>query len=263
MLQYASGGDSSMERLGKRSKLIKRVHKFSIGKDFSSLEMSENDMIKIINNSVYSNFPALLSTKSITDLKKNLKNLKTKFYNSVSPITTTTTTTKAVNATEGRLEKLKKKLTLVKEKARMASIINEVFDDVLSTRTINFSKLAKGRSIEDTKTVLNYMLTSLYQIKANQESHEFDSMKFFDQVYLHPLDVSPDGLFESDIVLSKEQAYRIFSKYLPKSYDEPNVRKVIRDTVHRWNLPIHFYLDQKYSIFNFFLLIEKKLIDFF
>lgn len=234
-------GDSLPEKNGQRSKLTKRVQKFSIGRDFNSLELSENDMLQIINNSVYTNFPALLSTKSIKDLKNNLKNIKTKFYSSISP------TNLPRNSTLDKLEKLKKKLTLVKEKARMSSIINEVFDDVLSTKSIDFSKIAKGRSIEDTKKVLNYMLTSLYQIEAEKESNHFDSMKFFDQVYLNPLDVSPDGLFESDIVLSKQQAYRIFSKYLPKSYDELNVRKVIRDTVHRWNLPIRFYLDPKYS----------------
>lgn len=234
-------GESSLEKFVQESKLKKRGQKFSIGKDFSSLELSENEMLKIINNSVYTNFPALLSTKSIKDLKKNIKNIKTKFYSSLSP------TSSPRNSTLDRLEKLKKKLILVKEKARMSSIINEVFDDVLSTKSLDFSKIAKGRSIEDTKKVLNYMLTSLYQIEAKKESNNFNSMKFFDQIFVNPLDVSPDGLFESDIVLSKQQAYRIFSKYLPKSYDELNVRKVIRDTVHRWNLPIHFYLDPKYS----------------
>ena len=58
--------------------------------------------------------------------------------------------------------------------------------------------------------------------------------------------ISPDGLYESDIVLSQEQAYKLFSKYI--SPITANHRKVAKDAVFRWPLPIHYHFDGTHSI---------------
>ncbi len=72
---------------------------------------------------------------------------------------------------------------------------------------------------------------------------------------MDPTEVSPDGLYQQDIVLTKDQAYDLFSKY----YFKNNGRKVIRKSVYRWPSPIiYFNLDANYSKMNFsFLLILK------
>ncbi len=66
---------------------------------------------------------------------------------------------------------------------------------------------------------------------------------------MDPTEVSPDGLYQQDIVLTKSQAYDLFSKY----YFKNNGRKVIRKSIYRWpSSTIHFNLDSYYSnLFNF------------
>jgi hypothetical protein len=66
---------------------------------------------------------------------------------------------------------------------------------------------------------------------------------------MDPTEVSPDGLYQQDIVLTKDQAYDLFSKY----YFKNNGRKVIRKSVYRWPSPIiYFNLDANYSKINFY-----------
>ena len=54
------------------------------------------------------------------------------------------------------------------------------------SKSIDYENLAKGRTIDDTKAVLNYMILALHQIKSKQQPN-FDSMKFLDQVTLNIL----------------------------------------------------------------------------
>jgi hypothetical protein len=60
--------------------------------------------------------------------------------------------------------------------------------------------------------------------------------------------VLPDGLFESDIVLSKEQAYEIFSKYFNDNSTRTK-RKVVRDIAGLWPMPISYTFDGTHSKF--------------
>ena len=75
---------------------------------------------------------------------------------------------------------------------------------------------------------------------------------------MDPTEVSPDGLYQQDIVLTKDQAYDLFSKY----YFKNNGRKVIRKSVYRWPSPIiYFNLDANYSKMNFNFLLILKVCD--
>lgn len=69
----------------------------------------------------------------------------------------------------------------------------------------------------------------------------------FLKVILKPEDVLPEGLFESDIVLDKEQAYTIFSQYLSNNNTREK-RKVLRDVTGIWPMPITFMFDGTHSI---------------
>lgn len=124
-------------------------------------------------------------------------------------------------------------------------VLNIIFDDILATRGVDYSNLTKGRSIEDTRSVLNYALLALYQINIRNERDRFNSTRFLDQVIIDPTEVLPEGLFEGDIVLTKDQAYWLFAKYL----GENQPRKVIRESVFRW--PSHvipYCLDRQYGM---------------
>ena len=65
------------------------------------------------------------------------------------------------------------------------------------------------------------------------------------QIALDPTEVSPDGLFEKDIILTKDQAYNIFSKYFTDSSD----RKYIKTAVNRWPTPIYYTFDDSHGNF--------------
>lgn len=133
---------------------------------------------------------------------------------------------------------------------KTSELFSQVLNDAWSFKTINYTNLQKGRSEADTKTVLNYMITALYNLKLEeQSSDEFDSLRFFDQVIYNPIEISPDGLFEKDIVLSKDQAYLLFSKYLKPSSDSlmGDGRKVVRNSVYRWPLPIFYHFDGSHN----------------
>jgi hypothetical protein len=142
-----------------------------------------------------------------------------------------------------KLKELRKNLKLISEKSGSSHALNQILDDVFTIQKIDYAALSKGRSMSDTRAVLNYMIRALHNIKL-REHKNFDTLKFLDDIVLDATQVSPDGLFESDIVLSKEQAYNIFSKYLNNSqHSNSNGRKVIRNSFFRWPLPIHYHFD--------------------
>lgn len=244
----------SFSAKSERNKALSAVHKFSIGKDFNSVEeLDQKKIMNVSDNSIYSNFPPTISTRAIPISNKisSFLNQTTEMFTSTNSLNLT-----LLYSEISFSEKIKKKLASIEGKTDSTSILNEVINDVLSAKQINYTNITKGRSIEDTKLVLNYMLTSLYEIRAREQAKQFDSIKFFDQVFLDPIEISPDGLFEKDIVLSRNQALKLFSKHfsgLNSTLDNgknksANARKVIRDAVYRWSLPIYFYLDNAYGL---------------
>ena len=211
---------------------------------------------------------------SITPTTKSGQNsgAKTKVTTKlVNPLTTTqtTTTTTTSESVVKKLERAKSRLNSIHKKKDKKAVV-QLVDEVLSTSDMR--KLNKGRKTEDTKAVLNYMMSALYSIK--QKKPDFDTNKFFDEVSKHkknskyfiyltltfylkviakPQDVLPDGLFETDIVLTKEQAEIIFSEYSNDDGASRTKRKVVRDLASLWpSMPINYIFDgshRKLSIF--------------
>lgn len=262
------------------------MHKFSIGKDFNSLEIDEDELLNITNMTIYSNVPPTLSTKAIrTSKKMNEKltqtsttrplNFITNFLPDTSmhtylPFELTTSTDEEIPTKEQEIpsqyfstkqqtnanplvdekwNKIRRKIKLVNKNSGI-NLLNDIINDILVAKDINYTNLTKGRSVEDTRLILNYMLLALHQIKA-KDQESFSSVNFLDRVILDPLEVSPDGLFEKDIVLSRDQAFKIFSKFFVDS--NSNVirdgRKVIKEAVYRWPLPIYYVFDGLFSNF--------------
>ena len=57
-----------------------------------------------------------------------------------------------------------------------------------------------------------------------------------------PEEVLPEGLFEGDIVLTKEQAEEIFHEYLQDELTR-HERKVISNSLQLWQMPVNYYFD--------------------
>jgi hypothetical protein len=152
--------------------------------------------------------------------------------------------TPAPNMAHERLKAIINGISRDKVRSGNENVLNIIFDDILSTNLIDYSSLTKGRSIEDTRAILNIMLLASYKIEGRKQ---FDKKKFLDEIIVHPTEVSPDGLYEGDIVLSKDQAYTLFAKYLGET-PIAEARKVIKQAVYRWPTGvIHFCLDPLYS----------------
>jgi hypothetical protein len=78
----------------------------------------------------------------------------------------------------------------------------------------------------------------------------FTIIFIYQKVIVKPEEVLTDGLFESDIVLRKEQAEAIFSQYTNDDSNSRSKRKVIRDVASLWpSMPINFIFDGTHSIF--------------
>ncbi len=96
---------------------------------------------------------------------------------------TTVKTTRVVNqvsTTESlfkKIERARKKLNVI-HKIKDKKAIEQLVDDVLTNSDL--AKFNKGRKTDDTKAILNYMMTALYSIK--QKNADFDTNKFFDEV---------------------------------------------------------------------------------
>lgn len=142
--------------------------------------------------------------------------------------------------------KIKLKLKSM-SREKTAEIFTEVLNDAWSIKTMDYTDLRKGRSESDTKTIINYMIMALYRMQLDEQPEKFDSIRFFDQIIYNPAEVSPDGLFEKDIVLSKDQAYMLFSKYLISNETTRDRRKVVRNSVYRWPLPIYYHFDGSHN----------------
>jgi hypothetical protein len=179
-----------------KHEIIKRVHKFSIGKDFITSESDENNTtiidssyssLKTSSSSVHST-PSTKITSSTNS--SNTKTVTRTFvYDPSLSFTTPETLTKTTAFINFKLNPLhvekqsndiKKKLLSI-DKNTDPNYFNDILNEALSTRHINYAHLLKGRSIEDTKAILNYMIIALYQINSKDRS-DFDSTRFLDQV---------------------------------------------------------------------------------
>lgn len=80
-----------------------------------------------------------------------------------------------------------------------------------------------------------------YQLKAKEQGQKFSTVDFLDRVILDPIEIAPDGLFEKDIVLSREQAQLILEKRF--GIDQTNSDVAIQPLVSKWPLPILYTFD--------------------
>ncbi len=200
-------------------------------------KLDAKNLIKSFND--YTNVPE--SVYGAT--KKSTKTTKT--ASNTNQITTSTTTTSTIS-------------TITTKEALLLSQASGLVDDYFSIDNINYKNLTKGRSVQDTREILDYMIQAYYHINSyiNNKHSNTSSTKFLDQSKIAPDKILTDGLFEGDIVLSKSQARGIFSKYLREINSSLNYlpnqnegRKVIRESVYRWELPIHYCLDRLYCNF--------------
>jgi len=163
-------------------KVISKLHKFSVGKIFDSTELDNTHLIKLNGNkTIYSNVPATLSTRKISAYSKQFK-LRSK----------TNKTSSDLNAFFSSVSMSKKNAAMTKSslqtidlnninKKTGSEMLNKILNDILVDKSIDYEKLSKGRSIEDTKAVLNYMILALHQIKFKEQPN-FNSMKYLDEV---------------------------------------------------------------------------------
>jgi hypothetical protein len=162
-------------------------------------------------------------------------------------LTTTTTTATLTNITSASSstttvsseETMRRKLTDLMNKPRNPKEIDTIIKEIIES--FNVSNLNKGRQDNQTKSILNRMMTALYVLKMKNNS--LNTRKFIDDVILNPNEVLSDGLFEGDIVLTEEQAFNIFEVIV----NTTESRKLIRDPKSRWPMPIQFYFDGSHS----------------
>jgi hypothetical protein len=60
--------------------------------------------------------------------------------------------------------------------------------------------------------------------------------------------ILPDGVFEGDIVLSKEQAYDIFSQFIEKDEDALRSKRKVSRNMQLWTMPINYIFDGTHCI---------------
>jgi hypothetical protein len=68
----------------------------------------------------------------------------------------------------------------------------------------------------------------------------------FIKVISKPEEVLRNGLFEGNIVLSKEQAEEIFHEYIQDKTIR-NKRKVVSNSFYLWKMPINYFFDGLHS----------------
>lgn len=192
----------------------KKLNKFSIGKDLNlTLTDIENILAKFNNsnitellfNEILNASDEIIVDKRMSPINVNLtENLALENDNqsttiSIDSTTTTantlpdqttplTITTTSVLETLKTTESLAKKIERIKNKLKAIHKLKDkrsfriLVDEILANA--DTSKLNKGRSTEETKVILNYMITALYtkRTKALQNDSEFDTNKFFDDV---------------------------------------------------------------------------------
>ena len=180
-------------------KVISKLHKFSVGKTFDSTELDTANLLKVTNNkSVYENVPATLSTRGISTFSK-YKHVNTDSSSELNRFFSSISLSKQIPAASSSIN-----LNRINIKTG-GDILNKILNDILVEKAIDYASLAKGRSVEDTKAVLNYMILALHQIKS-KEQENFNSMKYLDQVRRNRI------LFLADHIYIKRSP-KIYSKF--------------------------------------------------
>lgn len=172
---------ASLERAVKAA-VIKQVHKFSIGKDFASIEqIDEEQVINMTNASIYSNVPPTLITKPIQTSRKQQsyqqpnEHLPLSIDESLLPTqqqplyqhqqqqqqpkskTTMTTTSggslmgslSSHNLAQGspfsdpKWDKIRRKIKLINKNTGV-NVLSDIISDILVAKEINYANLTKG-----------------------------------------------------------------------------------------------------------------------
>lgn len=203
------------------------IPKFSIGKN---LNLTWQDLESMTSPNMTG---VIIEISDRNDsVTKPTNQSKTTTSTSKSSTTTTSTTP---STTISIKESMRRKLTDFMSKPRHPKEMDTIIKEIIES--FNVSSLNKGRPDNQTKSILNRLITALYALKKNQSS--LNTRQFIDDVILNPNEVLPDGLFEGDILLTEEQAFNIF-EVIEK-------RKLIRDPNSRWPMPIQFYFDGSHS----------------
>ncbi len=154
---------------------VKRVHKFSIGKDFSSSEsddgLTTNDYVSMNKPTMQTSTTRPVTIISTTNMQQPRPTRKNNFKSKPNPL-----------FVDKRLDEIKKKLYSL-NKDNSTNDLSTVLEDLLSSRQINYTNLLKGRTMEDTKAILSYMIIALHQINSLTQNN-FDSIRFLDQVII-------------------------------------------------------------------------------
>ena len=192
-----------------KHEVLKRVHKFSIGKDFDSTETADTELLDVkYKTDFYTNIPPTLSTKETpTETKQHSTEdifisskqsspafssyYRSPFSPTFSPLSASSINKEYASSNNQKAnpfevkkwDEIRKNLNKINKKTG-SNVLNKILNDVLVSKSIDYENLAKGRTIDDTKAVLNYMILALHQIKSKQQPN-FDSMKFLDQVTLN------------------------------------------------------------------------------
>lgn len=132
---------------------MRQVHKFSIGKDFASLEIDEDQVLNFSNSSIYSNVPPTLVTKPIQTSKR--QHLPLNFEQKASPssprLTRSTTSSTSIEHkpsspfVDQKWEKIRRKIKLVNKNTGV-NVLNDIISDILIAKEINYVNLTKGRT---------------------------------------------------------------------------------------------------------------------
>jgi hypothetical protein len=91
-------------------------------------------------------------------------------------------------------------------KFKNKNAVEKVIDETLTLN--NFEKLQKGRSKNETKKILSYMMKALFKMKSKEQ--KFDIDKFFDEVILT---LNPLSLFLLFFFLGSDQTGKCFTKW--------------------------------------------------
>ena len=87
------------------------------------------------------------------------------------------------------------------------------------------------------------MILGLHELKKKEhlKSRNFSTVNFLDRVILDPVEVAPDGLFERDMVLTREQAQTVFARRIGgnENNDDFDESRVLT----KWPLPILYTFD--------------------
>ena len=89
------------------------------------------------------------------------------------------------------------------------------------------------------------MILSLHEMKRKEHlsSRNFSTVNFLDRVILDSVEIAPDGLFEKDMVLTREQAQAVFARRIGRDDLESSV-------VTKWPLPILYTFDGAHCKLN-------------